>query len=194
MDAGREEEAQRHYREVFRLVPTTAHRSFDPTNAFSPAGESARIPGQGTVDDSGRKRAEEAVDRFRRELLANPRSVAAANGLGTALVEAGRLEEALAVFQAGERDLPHVAGLSFNAGIVLTDLGRLEEAAAAFRRAVAVDPRFAQAHNNLGSTLERLGRNREALDHFREAVRIAPGDPVAQGNLERLQRETANSE
>jgi protein O-GlcNAc transferase len=102
-----------------------------------------------------------------------------ANDQGLSLLQAGRLEEALAAFdQALARD-PSLAAAWNNKGLALNGLGRLEEALAGFARAAQLAPASASPLSNHGEILRQLRRYEEALVSFSRALAIDPGDAGA---------------
>ena len=95
--------------------------------------------------------------------------------IGTALLDAGRPEEAIASLELArelESRNPHIHN---NLGIALQDVGRLDEAERSFRAAIALHPEFADARANLHAVL--IGtREREALECLESARAIRPDD------------------
>jgi len=75
------------------------------------------------------------------------------NGLGVALAQQGRYDEALAAFEDAKRVAPDFATAHFNVGYTLLRMGREREAVAPLRRALEIDPEHARAREEL----ERLG-------------------------------------
>jgi tetratricopeptide (TPR) repeat protein len=101
------------------------------------------------------------------------------NTYGAALKEAGRLEEALAVFDQALVLDPANAIAHSNRGAALVSLGRSEEALAACDQALALDPANARAHGNRGAALVSLGRSEEALAACDQALALNPDDARA---------------
>ena len=120
---------------------------------------------------------------YRATVERNPGAWMAHNNLGNLLREDGRLEEAVAHFQAALRareDLPKVHN---NLANCLRDLKRPLEALAHYRRAVELEPKYALARTNLGRTLHELGRYDEAMPHLLHALQIDPESADARNNL-----------
>jgi tetratricopeptide (TPR) repeat protein len=113
----------------------------------------------------------EAYERLRRE---RPASAAIERGLGTALLQAGRVDAAVAHLQAALALDPRDAAASYNLGHALVRLGRLGEAEERFRRAAAIEPAFADAWNNLGELRRARGDVGGALAAYRRALAAAP--------------------
>jgi tetratricopeptide (TPR) repeat protein len=104
----------------------------------------------------------------------NPR---ARTNLGIALVEAGRLPEAVAQFEESLHLQPETAATELNLCLALTRLNRAAEAVPHGEAAVRLDPRSADARLNLALALDRLGRPAEAVVHYESARRLEPGAP-----------------
>jgi predicted TPR repeat methyltransferase len=106
-----------------------------------------------------------------------------------ALLQAGRVAEAKAIFEALSRDArrdPDVWHLLGACHSMLGDDARGEECA---RKAVALMPSFAGAWVNLGSALLGQHKLAEAESALREAVKRAPADAQAHSNLGNVYRE-----
>jgi tetratricopeptide (TPR) repeat protein len=94
--------------------------------------------------------------------------------LGTALVQAGRLEEAsVALGRAVARD-PASFYARAQLGAALLALGRAGEAEAELREAVRLAPRDPEALFNLGIVLLRTGRKDEARPVLTRFLEVAP--------------------
>ena len=103
--------------------------------------------------------------------------------LGAALIEMGRVDEALPLMQKAAVLSPQDAEAHNNLGSALHALGRFDEAAASCRQALAIRPDFAEAHNTLGHTLCTLGRLEEAEASFRSALQMKPDSAEFHSNL-----------
>jgi tetratricopeptide (TPR) repeat protein len=125
----------------------------------------------------------DAETLWRDTLAKNPAATIAYVNLGYATYEAGRVEEALALYDRGLAVEPDAADLLNNRALALGALGRTEEAIAAYRRAMAADPSHAGSRSNLGNTLASAGRYAEAEQAYRDALRVAPGHAEAHNNL-----------
>ena len=94
--------------------------------------------------------------------------------LGTCLLQAGRLEGAIAHFEQAVRIRPDLAKVQSNLGIALAQDGRAQEAVMHFERALQIDPDLADVHGNLGHALMLQGNESGAIEHWRQALRIKP--------------------
>jgi tetratricopeptide (TPR) repeat protein len=102
--------------------------------------------------------------------------------LGIALVEQGRLEEALAAYRQVLRRRPTYADAHNNLGNVLQAQGKLDEAVASYREALRLQPNYVAAHNNLGVALLDRGTLSEAVASFRQALGLQPDFAEAHAN------------
>jgi predicted O-linked N-acetylglucosamine transferase (SPINDLY family) len=97
--------------------------------------------------------------------------------------EAGRLEEAAALYRQALVESPRSAALLNNLGAVLWQLGRADEAVECYRQAAEAAPEQAVPHFNLGEALLRTGRPAEALLPLRAAATLEPGLHAAWATL-----------
>jgi tetratricopeptide (TPR) repeat protein len=103
-----------------------------------------------------------------------PDNARAQMNLGTALAEAGRLEEAQTHFAAAVGLFPNYAEAHYGLGNILFRLNRPAEAIVEDEAAVRLRPNYAEAHYVLGTALLRQGRTEAALEHYETALRIRP--------------------
>jgi Flp pilus assembly protein TadD len=119
----------------------------------------------------------DSVTLYRHALAATGRNPVMTNNLGTALVDAGRVDEAIDVYAEGlaaPSQFSHI--LHYNAGIAFERAGRNSEALDAFDRVVAVEPTNAEALYHRGRVLRALNRHDEAMRDLARAVDLAPGE------------------
>jgi tetratricopeptide (TPR) repeat protein len=83
--------------------------------------------------------------------------------LGTALLNQGRRDEALATFDKAVQLEPDNADLWGNLGHALADMGRGAEAILSLQHALALDPKHWDAAHKVGLLLHQSGRIEEAL-------------------------------
>ena len=132
--------------------------------------------------------------------------------LGRALVEQGRLDEAINSYKESLRIVPGSMEALNDIGYALLQQGRLDEAIALYRQMLPDIPDvnedisatipnitatntlkygklnliiecYSQAHLNLGAALSRKGNLDEAIRHYIEALRVKPDYAVARKNL-----------
>jgi tetratricopeptide (TPR) repeat protein len=112
-----------------------------------------------------------------------PENPYAHNNLGIALLQQGRLDEAILQFQKSLALKPDYADADYNLGIVLYQKGRLDEAILQFQKTLALNPDYAKANYNLGNVLFQKGRDDEAMVYYQKALAILPNYPEARNNL-----------
>ncbi len=95
-------------------------------------------------------------------------------GRGTALLRAGRIDEAVEDLERALRlTQRHQEGL-YNLGLAYAKQERWEEAEGAYRKALALNLEDADVHNSLSFVLRQQGRSQEALAAADEAIRLKP--------------------
>jgi Flp pilus assembly protein TadD len=103
--------------------------------------------------------------------------------LGTALVQKGRLYEAVEAYRECVRLKNDYAEAHNDLGGALYRLGDTDRAIACCREAIRLQPTFASPHNVLGLALERKGYLDEAIASYRQAVRYDEDHSEAFCNL-----------
>jgi tetratricopeptide (TPR) repeat protein len=101
------------------------------------------------------------------------------NNLGTALQEAGRIDDAIGRYQRALALDPAYTPALNNLGAALRAAGRTDEAIAAYAGALAQDPDRVGVLINLGNARMAQGRVGEAIESFRRALALAPQSPRA---------------
>jgi Tfp pilus assembly protein PilF len=120
---------------------------------------------------------------FRHALAVTQANPVAQNNFGTALLQEGRMDEAIAHFQKAVEISPNYADAHINLGVVLTQKGQVNEAITHYQKALQERPNFAIAHNNLGNILLQNGQLDEAITHYQKALAIQPDYAEAYYNL-----------
>ena len=121
----------------------------------------------------------DGVTLFEHSLAVTADNAVARNTLGSALVLAGRNEEALHDFEAAIRLTPDYPELHNNYGNLLALQGRQDEAFAEFQTALKLKPDYADAHFNYGNALLSRQRTVEAIAEFQTVLRVDPDDREA---------------
>jgi tetratricopeptide (TPR) repeat protein len=103
--------------------------------------------------------------------------------LGKALLQAGSVAEAEAIFRDLRYRQPNNPEISFNLGDALFAQKRYAEAEGTYREATTLNPDFSAAHNNLGGALFAQKRYAEAEAAGRKAIQLKPNDAQAHSNL-----------
>ena len=102
---------------------------------------------------------------------------------GNALLEAGRVSEAIEQYEQALRLYPDYAEARFNLGVALREANRLQDAVGQWQETLRIDPHYAEAYNNLGNALLEAGRVPEAIAQYERALRIKPGLAEVHNNL-----------
>jgi Flp pilus assembly protein TadD len=124
-----------------------------------------------------------ALERERMIVQAVPRSAAARNRLGGALLLQGDIDRAIEHLEAAVRLDPHLAEAHSNLGVALARRGRIALAIEHYHEALRLDRRQTQAYSNLGNALLQQGQVREAIARYEEGLSIDAADPQARTNL-----------
>ena len=117
----------------------------------------------------------------------NPNHWPTRNNLGTALLQKGDLDGALASFEIALRNSPSRPGVQKNIyrniGDVFSRKGMVDEAIALFEKCLAMSPDFAEAHHDLANALRKKGQYANAIAHYEAALRIDPRSVLTLNNL-----------
>lgn len=120
---------------------------------------------------------------FRRALEVTTGNWVAERSFGVALLNRGRIEEALPHLEASARIAPGSVESAFNLGVGYFRFGNKAAAAEAFRKTIRLDPTHANAYYNLGVCAGEAGDLAAAVTHFRDAIRLNQGHFEARFNL-----------
>jgi tetratricopeptide (TPR) repeat protein len=116
-------------------------------------------------------------------LACTSQNSAAHNAFANALVDGGRMDDAVAHYRKAIEIRPTYAAAHFNLGVALAGLGRPDEAVEQYRETIAIKPDDAKAQNNLGNAFLAWGQLDRAMAHCREALKIDPDFAEAHYNL-----------
>ena len=105
------------------------------------------------------------------------------NNLGNALLQKGKVEEAIAHFQKALQIYPDYAEAHYNLGNVLLHKGSVDEAIIHYQRALQIKPDYAEDCYNLGAALIKKGSVDDAIANYRMALQIKPNFAEAHYNL-----------
>ncbi len=132
---------------------------------------------------SGKGKAGEAMEHYRKSLEINPNYEDALNNLGHALAAQGKHADAIAYYERALNVRPGHVEVHNNLGNALAELGRVDEAMTHYYFVIKQRPDHADAHNNLGIALAMKGRLNEAIAEFQLAIRYKPNYAGAHSNL-----------
>ncbi len=95
---------------------------------------------------------------------------------GLQLMQAGRIQEAVASFHRAIQLKPDFVDAHCDLGAAYSKVNRTQEAVGEFEQAIQLNPNMARAHYDLGNAYDRLGRFQDAIASYKQAQRLAPGD------------------
>jgi tetratricopeptide (TPR) repeat protein len=104
-------------------------------------------------------------------------------GLGSYLLNQGRINEAMPHLDEALRLAPYDVSQHISIGAAFFNQGRVEEAMSHYETALRLKPDSHRLHFNLGVALARQGRPDEARAEYLEAIRLNPDDAEARNNL-----------
>ena len=105
------------------------------------------------------------------------------NNLGTAFLEKGQYDQAIAHHERAIALRPDYAPAYNNLGAVLRAAGRLDDAVARYQQALAIRPDFASASYNLANALLEQGKAGDSVESFRRSLESNPNSVEAHNNL-----------
>ena len=103
---------------------------------------------------------------WRRTLECTSQNYMAHRVYGNALAQAGKIDEAIAQYEAAIRIKPDYSEAWYSLGVAEAGRNRMDEAMAYYRRAIEANGDNALAHNNFGYALLLSGKYYEGLKHF----------------------------
>ncbi len=106
---------------------------------------------------------------------------------GSQAMNAGRFDEAAAIYRELAAALPAEAGLHMNLGMALAMGGHEADAVAPLERAVRLQPTLMPAQLFLGSTYLALGQPQNAIAPLERVVTARPADPQSRALLGQAQ-------
>jgi tetratricopeptide (TPR) repeat protein len=173
--AGMLPEAETQYRRVLEVYP----RSFDCTHLLG-------------VISYQRGNYTDAIKQIDAALKINAGIADAHFNPGNVLKKLGRLDEALASYDAAAVLKPDDPLILNSRGTVLRELKRFADAVADLDAVIAVRPDFSEAFNNRGNVLKDMERHDEALADYAKAIALKPDNADAfnnRGNLHKAREE-----
>ncbi len=169
--AGRKEDAVRHYRKALRIAPD-----------FYPAHNNLGSDYLNKSDFPAARKEFEDVIRL------NQSDAAAYFNLSNACMLMGQLADAQQFLGEGMRREPDSALGHFLLGSLDMRTGKLDQAETALRQATKLSPVMAQARLQLINLLLKRGRNSDAVDQLHEFISAFPDNPFTPQAKRLLQR------
>lgn len=126
---------------------------------------------------------EKALPLFEKSLLVQPDFLKAHLGMGNALRDLKRFEEAVARFRLALAISPDFAEAYHYLGVAFMEVNRLEEALPMLRKAVALRPGYSDAEMSLANALEQTGRTDEAVEVYEAMLKTQPDAIAVHNNL-----------
>ncbi|MDX1572329.1 MAG: tetratricopeptide repeat protein, partial [Xanthomonadales bacterium] len=109
------------------------------------------------------------------------------------LAQAGRIQEALQLWDRLARQRPRDPNLLALGGNLYGQAGNLDAARRCFKKALKSDKRNVQAHMGMGQLLRTRGEHLEAVKHLRMAHQASPADLGVANNLALSLRESGRA-
>lgn len=124
-----------------------------------------------------------ALDFTSKAIAANPLNPMYRKTLADLHADAGRLDQAAALYRQAQAFAPSDAEIDCKLASALHRLSRFDEAAASYRKALARMPDAAGVHNDLGVVHIAQGDNEAAIRSFGRAIELKPDFCEAYNNL-----------
>jgi predicted O-linked N-acetylglucosamine transferase (SPINDLY family) len=120
---------------------------------------------------------------YLRVLAAEPNHSEAWYGLGVAVSQTGKSEEAIRCITRALQIRPDWPEAYFDLGGVFKCQRNLDGAECCYRRAIELKPDFAEAYANLGEVFHQLRKTAEAIECLQRATDFRPDSAEMQNNL-----------
>ena len=120
---------------------------------------------------------------FKHTLSVTEKNFVMHNSYGNALVNNGRLNEAISQYRLALKGKCEYAEAYNNLGTALAKQGKLDEGIDCFYQALNLKPDYAEPHYNLAVAFKSQGNLDEAINHYRKAIHIKPDHIEAYNDL-----------
>ncbi len=120
---------------------------------------------------------------WRDTVARNPNAWVAHYNLGNALLQAAKIEDAIAQYEQAVRLKPDYLEARINLAFVLLQVGRIDDATGHLEQAVRMSPDSIEGHYDLGNAYLQVGRVQDAIIEYQQTVRLNPDYTPAHVNL-----------
>ncbi len=124
------------------------------------------------------KQYDQALDKVEAILANKPKDLQARFLKGVILIEKGKTDDAIALFQALTEDAPDRPEPYNNLGLLYALQGQYEKAKTAVEMAIRLQPTYALAHENLGEIYAKM-----ASKEYERALQLDPNNTSLQTKL-----------
>ncbi len=124
------------------------------------------------------KQYDQALDKVEAVLASKPKDVQARFLKGVILIEKGKTDDAIVLFQALTEDAPDRPEPYNNLGLLYALQGQYEKAKNSVEMAIRIQPTYALAHENLGEIYAKM-----ASKEYERALQLDPNNASLQAKL-----------
>jgi tetratricopeptide (TPR) repeat protein len=124
------------------------------------------------------KQYDQALDKVESILASKPKDIQARFLKGVILIEKGKTEDAIGIFQALTEDAPDRPEPYNNLGLLYALQGQYDKAKASVEMAIHIQPTYALAHENLGEIYAKM-----ASKEYERALQLDPNNSALQAKL-----------
>lgn len=123
---------------------------------------------------------------FRAVIAKNPNSATARSNLGSALLNKGSVDEAIAQLKRSVEIDPDYQFGHYNLAAALVQKGEPDEAIPHLWTVLKANPNHSKAYYTLGNALSKKGQTDEAVNSYKRTLQLEPDFPEAHTNLANL--------
>lgn len=105
------------------------------------------------------------------------------NIIGASNKGLGRLELAIAAYEAALSIDPKSGDALYNLGNALKERGELDRALNSYQKSLTYKPNFSHTHYNIGTILQEMGHKENAVQAYKRAIKFQPDFLEAHNNL-----------
>lgn len=121
---------------------------------------------------------DQALEKVNGVLANKPKDPKARFLKGLILIEQGKTEDAIGIFQALTEDSPDLPEPYNNLAYLYAGQGQYDKAKTALEMAIHIQPNYAKAHENLGDTYAKM-----ASKEYERALQLDPNNSSPQSKL-----------